>query len=204
MPIPPNSVTRLRFAEFEIDLRTGEVLAKGRRSVLSEKPLQLLAALLETPGELVTREELKRRLWGSDTFVDFDLSLNKAMNRLREALGDSAEQPLYVETLPKRGYRFIGAIDGTERQTEEWIAPPTSSPSSEKGTVNRRPFKLLLGTAVALSISLIIAVGIRERSRRAFFPRMRQLTANSSEVPIRTAAISPDGKYLAFSDIRGL
>ena len=117
MAFPGNSTTRVRFGEFGIDLHTGEVLTNGRRSFLSAKPLQLLVALLESPGELVTREELKKRLWSSDTFVDFDLSLNKAMNRLREALRDSADQPRYIETLPKRGYRFIGEVEWTGRQT---------------------------------------------------------------------------------------
>src|SRR5215472_12682980 len=134
MAFPANSATRIRFAEFEIDLRTGEILTNGHRSVLSEKPLQLLTALLENPGELVTREELKRRLWTSDTFVDFDLSLNKTVNRLREALGDSADQPRFVETFPKRGYRFIGPIDWNGRQSQELIATAIVAPSSRQKT----------------------------------------------------------------------
>lgn len=204
MAFPVNGATRVRFAEFEIDLRTGEVLADGRKSILSEKPLQLLAALLEIPGELVTREELKRRLWSSDTFVDFDLSLNKTVNRLREALGDSADQPRHIETLPKRGYRFIGAVEWNGRHTQESIAVPTVSPSAGQKTGKSHPFKLLLGIVVTLSAVLIIALGIREQRQGASFSRMRQLTTNSSELPVRTAAIAPDGKRLAFSDIKGL
>src|ERR1019366_2639962 len=91
----------VRFAEFELDLRTGELRSNGHHIILQEKPFQILTALLERPGEMVTREELIKRLWPAGTFVDFDLSLNKAVNRLREALEDSAEQPRFIETFQK-------------------------------------------------------------------------------------------------------
>jgi len=204
MALPVNGATRIRFAEFEIDLRTGEVLTNGHRSVLSEKPLQLLAALLENPGELVTREDLKRRLWSSDTFVDFDLSLNKTVNRLREALGDSADQPRYVETLPKRGYRFIGPVDWNGRQSQDLIAEATVSPSSRQKTGRPLLFKRLVAIVLALSAGLIVAIVIRKLRQYPSFPKIRQLTTNSTELPVRTAAISPDGERLAFSDIKGL
>jgi DNA-binding winged helix-turn-helix (wHTH) protein len=106
MSVPAQWPKELCFGEFKLDLHTGELSTNGHKSTLSEKPLQLLIALLERPGQLVPREE-KKKLWNSDTFVDFDLSLNKAVNRLREALRDSAEQPRFIETLPRRGYRFI-------------------------------------------------------------------------------------------------
>ena len=101
----------VRFGVYEVDLRAGELRKRGRKVRLQEKPFQILAALLERPGEVVTREELHRRLWPPDTFVDFDGSLNAATNKLREALGDSAENPRFVETLPRRGYRFIGPVE---------------------------------------------------------------------------------------------
>jgi DNA-binding winged helix-turn-helix (wHTH) protein/tetratricopeptide (TPR) repeat protein len=100
----------VRFGEFELDLRTGELRSNGRHIILQEKPFQILTALLERPGEMVAREDLIKRLWPAGTFVDFDLGLNKAVNRLREALGDSAEQPRFIETFPKRGYRFVGPV----------------------------------------------------------------------------------------------
>ena len=103
MPLPVRSRGRIKFGEFLIDLQTGELSSNGHKSTLSEQPLQLLIALLEQPGELVTRDELRKRLWGSETYVEFDLGLNKAMNRLRESLKDSAEHPRYIETLPRRG-----------------------------------------------------------------------------------------------------
>src|SRR4029079_12083212 len=95
-----------RFGDFEVDLRAGELRHQGRRLRLQDKPLQVLEALLESPGEVVLREELRARLWSDDTFVDFDNNLNTAVSKLREVLGDSAERPRYLETVPKRGYRL--------------------------------------------------------------------------------------------------
>src|SRR5437868_5361622 len=101
----------IRFAEYEADLRSGELRRQGQRLKLQDKPFQVLAALLLKPGELVTREELRQSLWAADTFVDFEHGLNTAVNKVREALRDSANNPRFIETLPRRGYRFIGPID---------------------------------------------------------------------------------------------
>jgi TolB-like protein/tetratricopeptide (TPR) repeat protein len=101
----------IRFGIFEADLQAGELLRQGVKVRLQQQPFQVLAALIERPGEVVTRDELQRRIWPSDTFVDFERGLNKAMNRLRDALEDSPENPRFIETLPKRGYRFIGQIE---------------------------------------------------------------------------------------------
>src|SRR5579863_4216014 len=98
---------RLRFGVFELDLRSGELWKHGLRVRLQEQPFQVLVMLLEHPGELVTREELQKRLWPADIFVDFDHGLNKAINKVRDALGDSAESPRFVETVARRGYRFL-------------------------------------------------------------------------------------------------
>ena len=100
----------LRFGVFEVDLRAGELRKNGRKLKLQEQPFQVLVALLERSGEVVTREDLRRRLWPDDTFVDFDNGLNIAVRKLRTALSDEAEKPRYVETLPRRGYRFIGSV----------------------------------------------------------------------------------------------
>jgi len=101
----------LRFDVFAVDVRAGELRRNGAKLKLQEQPFQVLCALLEHPGELVTREELRSRLWPADTFVDFDHGLNAAIRRLREALGDSAETPRFVETVARRGYRFIGNVE---------------------------------------------------------------------------------------------
>src|SRR6201987_2514639 len=106
----PQDRLRLRFGVFEIDIRAGELRKHGLRIRLQEQPFQVLAALLEHPGEVVTREDLQKQLWPADTFVDFDHGLNKAINKIREALGDSAESPRFVETVARRGYRFLADV----------------------------------------------------------------------------------------------
>ena len=111
--------SRVRFGPFEADLKTGELWREGERLRVQEQPFQVLALLLARPGDLVTRDEIRQKLWPADTFVDFDHSLNTAINKLREALGDSAAKPQYIETLARRGYRFVGKVD----------APPASESS---------------------------------------------------------------------------
>ncbi len=103
--------TRISFGVFEVDLRARELRKEGVKLKLQEQPLEVLQVLLEKPGEIVTREELQQRIWPSDTFVDFDHGLYNAIKRLREALGDSAETPRFIETLSRRGYRFVGKIE---------------------------------------------------------------------------------------------
>src|SRR6476469_733557 len=100
----------LRFGVFELDVRAGELRKHGLRVRLQEQPFQILSILLERSGEVVTREELQRRLWPADTFVDFDHGLNKAINKIRETLGDSAASPRFIETVARRGYRFIADV----------------------------------------------------------------------------------------------
>jgi TolB-like protein/DNA-binding winged helix-turn-helix (wHTH) protein/tetratricopeptide (TPR) repeat protein len=112
VPNASESASVVRFGPFEVDFRAGELLKNGRRIRLQDQPLQVLAMLVENPGEVVTREDLRKRLWPGDTFVDFDHGLNNAINRLREALIDSADAPRFIETLPRRGYRFIAEVSG--------------------------------------------------------------------------------------------
>ena len=106
-PVSP----RLRFARFEFVRTSGELYREGTPVHLQEQPSQILAALLERPGELVSRETLRQRLWGSETFVDFEHGLNTAVRKLRQALGDAADAPVFIETLARRGYRFIGQVE---------------------------------------------------------------------------------------------
>ena len=101
----------LRFGTFDVDLRAGELRKQGKRTKLQEQPFRVLT-VLQRPGEVVTREELRNENWPPDTFVDFDNSLNTAVNKLREALGDSADNPRFIETLPRRGYRFLAPATG--------------------------------------------------------------------------------------------
>jgi DNA-binding winged helix-turn-helix (wHTH) protein len=103
----------LQFTPFQVDLRTGELHKAGRRVKLQVQPFQILAMLLAHPGELVTREELREKLWPVDTFVDFEHGLNTAVKKLRQALNDNPKKPQFIETLARRGYRFIGTLEGT-------------------------------------------------------------------------------------------
>src|SRR4249920_2540964 len=130
-----DSSGRLRFGVFEVDLRACELTKRGLRVRLQEQPFQVLAMLLERPGELVTREELQKNLWGQ-TVVDFDHGLNKAVNKIREALGDSAESPRFVETVARRGYRFLADVTPIDTaadrrpdpESEARVLPPPPRP----------------------------------------------------------------------------
>ena len=121
----------VRFSTFELDMRAGELRKQGVKIKLQEQPFQILSMLLERPGEVVTREELRNRLWPSDTFVDFDHSLNKAINKLREALGDSAEKPQFIETLAKRGYRFLTDMKGSAGRIQSLLVLPLENLSRD-------------------------------------------------------------------------
>src|SRR5579864_3599985 len=115
----------LRFGVYELDVRSGELRKDGRKLRLQGQPLQVLAVLLKRPGELVTREELRAEIWPADTFVDFDHSLHNAIARIRDTLGDSSDAPRYIETLPRRGYRFIARVDAPHEQSS--ISPHVSA-----------------------------------------------------------------------------
>lgn len=117
-----------RFGVFEVDEAAGELRKHGLRVKLHAQPFQVLLMLLERPSDLVTREEMRQRLWGDDTFVDFDHALNSAVNKIREALGDAAAQPRYVETISGKGYRFIAPVS-LPSATEQPVAPPVDTPS---------------------------------------------------------------------------
>jgi len=209
----------LRFSTFELNLETRELRQRGQKIKLQEQPLQVLAALLERPGEVVTREELRSKLWSADTFVDFDHSLNAAIKRLRDALGESAEAPIFVETLARRGYRFIGNVEittpsalsdlnGLKRDTETGRIPTKGLPTSAFGPwAWTRQF----GLAVLAFVVVASMVGgwflWRQASRSKLSQgsvTLQRLTTNATENGIIASAISPDGKYLAYSDRTGV
>src|SRR5260370_9565268 len=127
MQSPPTKTAsrrRSRFGIFEADLSAGELRKGGSRIRPQEQPFQILAMLLERPGQVITREELRAKLWPGDTFVDFEHGVNSGVARLREALGDSADSPRYIETLPRRGYRLIVSVEDSP-QTPQAL-PPTA------------------------------------------------------------------------------
>ena len=111
MPVPVQSPSRICFRDFELDLTSGELHKDGQKVPLPPKSFEVLRCLVERPGEVVTREDLRSRLWAADTFVEFDDSMNHAVKKLRQALGDSAENPQFIETLPRHGYRFVASTN---------------------------------------------------------------------------------------------
>ncbi|MBZ5561927.1 MAG: winged helix-turn-helix domain-containing protein [Acidobacteriia bacterium] len=112
---PTSLANHIRFGVFDADLRTGELRKQGLKLKLQIQPFRILAMLLERPGELVTREEIREALWPADTFIDFEHSVNSSIKKLREVLSDDAETPRYIETLPRRGYRFIAAVETAQK-----------------------------------------------------------------------------------------
>jgi DNA-binding winged helix-turn-helix (wHTH) protein len=152
----------VRFAAFELDLRTGELRRSGIRISLPDQPFQVLRTLLDRPGDLVTRDELRQRLWAAETFVDFERGLNAAVRRLRDALGDSADVPRFVETLPRRGYRFIAPVS---RQPDPGKSEPLVPEVADEAiptteiTAAPRPIRtwgpvLIAGLAVVFAVVL--------------------------------------------------
>ncbi len=152
-----SATTTIHFGVFEVDLHTGELRKQGLKIKLHGQPIEVLVMLLEHPGELVTREEIQKRLWPSETFVDFEHSLNTAVKKLREALGDDADNPRFVETLPRRGYRFIAAVDSLA------IVGGAMSPSPDGALVTDRsysmPWVATLAAAAGAALIILTAVG---------------------------------------------
>jgi TolB-like protein/DNA-binding winged helix-turn-helix (wHTH) protein len=181
----------VRFATFELDVRAGELHKAGARVKLQDKPFRLLAALLERPGDLVTREELCGRLWPSDTFVDFDNSLNNAVNRVRAALGDAADRPRFVETVGGYGYRFIAPVETVPPITPITPAPPLVSPDKAPARVWRPTFVISL----ALLAALLAAAASWQvwRSREPYAGPIRSLAV----LPFANLSADREDEYLA-------
>jgi len=210
-----NDQSRARFGPYEVDLHTHELWKFGTRLRLVGQPFEILAVLLSRPGELVTREELRSRLWPADTFVDFNHGLNAAVNKLRDTLSDSAEAPRYIETLPRRGYRFIAEVQWTQAgpvtkaQTSTTPAPPPLAdiPASSLSTPPpARPQRSLPRylTAVAILIAVVFGAtllfktisGYAGSTTHSLVEHTRPLLSVSDT---NAPAFSPDGNFVAFS-----
>jgi DNA-binding winged helix-turn-helix (wHTH) protein/Tol biopolymer transport system component len=260
-------MSTIRFGLFEVDTQSGELRRHGLRVKLQAQPFQVLVLLLERPGEVVTREELTKRLWPDNTFVDYERGLNKAINRLRFALRDQPDKPRFVETLPQRGYRFIAPVEVTSNghhsnsaptaveellpsltlalgpapipqpipQSGTWkleellpaftsVPSPTPLPPSIPPKLKWKLKSAMALAAVAVMASIFLFVLADEKSYLSRtrlgtllhrvsaghrpMPQLalseRRLTANPDDAPVTGGVISPDGKYLAYSDPTGL
>src|SRR5579862_3660589 len=189
-----------RFDTFTLDVRTGELTRDGKRHLLRAQPLQLLLALLEHPGELVTREALVNRLWPAGTFVDFDRGLNKAVNHLREALGDSADQPRFIETFPRKGYRFIAPV-ARDEQRDEQPAQETPPQTPPRRTLIRTGWMrnwIIAAAAVIACLGIVLGAnvgGIRDwaTSRWRSTPQISALAV----LPLENLSHDPEQEYFA-------
>jgi TolB-like protein/DNA-binding winged helix-turn-helix (wHTH) protein len=179
-----------RFGAFELNVQTGELSNSGKKSQLRDQPLKLLLALLEQPGELVTREALVRRLWPEGTFVDFDRGLNKAVLHLREALGDSAERPQFIETLPRKGYRFVASI------TPDAAQVPSVPPPETQSRARFHPWTVALA-AVTCLVTIILANvgGVRNWISNRSHPTS-EITA-LAVIPLENLSGATDEEYFA-------
>jgi len=199
-----------RFGPFELSERDGEVRKHGVRIKLQEQPFRVLLELLASAGMLVTREELQQKLWPADTFVDFDVGLNSAIRKIRQALGDDADHPRYIETAAKRGYRFLAPVNRTTGDPVVSSEGPATSatnvpalpiqpePQVREGSAPRYARWYLL--LIALVLIAVAGVIVMRFSRRPPQPIVeKRVTANSPEAPIVASVISPDGKYLAYA-----
>ena len=224
----PHQADRIfRFGPFELSEQEGELRKNGVRVKLQEQPFRVLLELVANPGKVVSREELQQKLWPADTFVDFDTGVNTAIRKLRQALNDDADNPHYIETLARRGYRFIAQVaDGGPAQPGAEPAPLSAQPAATvmvaatgpmadyssatetavgEGTIWRsklRLWQLVVAGVALLAVSVGIAWWMRPAAQREV--TAQRITANPADVPVTGAVISPDGKYVAYSDPTGV
>src|ERR1700692_600800 len=216
-PSTPQS-QRFTFDRFELDLHSGELLQDGRRLRLQAQPFQLLALLLEHPGEVVSREEICRKLWQADTFVDFDHSLGTAVNKIRDACSDSEAHPRFVETMPRRGYRFIGTLNGSNGSpaSESRPAPPdayagvtiepvdngieaTSVPTLQESGERSSHVKIVLLVMVCLAALLLSTVIFFRRIGDSHLASRAASIHSIAVLPLENLSGNPAQDYLADS-----
>jgi Tol biopolymer transport system component/DNA-binding winged helix-turn-helix (wHTH) protein len=219
-PAQPFSV--LRFGSFELDPENGELRKAGVSLKIHPQPFRLLLLLAERPGQIVPREEIRNCLWGENTFVDFERGINFCVNQIRATLGDDAEKPRYIETLPRRGYRFIAAVSNQDHRqpaaksfADQSLSLPPQKRAEVETSVARAPRlqavarqqdaaqwqkRAIAGVLTMFAISLAVLWFVRRQPPSLRNLEVTQLTANSIDNPVTSSAISPDGKYLAFTD----
>jgi DNA-binding winged helix-turn-helix (wHTH) protein len=195
----------VRFGDYELDIRSAKLLRNGRPVKIQPQPLRVLSVLLEAPGEIVSREQLRARIWGDATFVEFDQSLNYCIRQIRLALGDEASEPIYIETLPKQGYRFIAPLTSVNGQATEAVLPaatsdrePDSAHVAQVGPLPAKKFPWkIAGTAIiALALAAAGVVSVRRgpaANQPASYTQITSFT-DAAVAPV----LSPDGRMVAF------
>ena len=208
MAMSPSS-SLVRFGVFEIDLDSGELRKQGVKIKLHDQPFKVLAMLLERPGQVVTREELSHRLWPADTFVDLELGLNSAVMKLRAALGDSAENPRFIETLPRRGYRLIVPVEVMLNSQAELGAAPDKPPTEQewsgqsppavvaKLTVSRRRWWMLGGAVAAVLIAMLVWLNLGNRRQGLSAVEARPQIRSLAVLPLENLSGDPGQEYFA-------
>ena len=218
MPTEPSTERDrvFRSGPFELSEREGELRKSGVRIKLQEQPFRVLIELAANPGKLVSREDLRLKLWPVDTFVDFDVGLNSAIRKLRQALNDHADNPRYIETLAKRGYKFVAPVADSVASSQpisnvspagaSGSLPTDGTKSAASEEIQRRSRRLYWGLAAACVLVLVF-YGALVAWRRANIPPPlaveQQITANPPQAPINAAVVSLDGKYVAYADTTG-
>jgi len=194
----------VRFGTFEADLRAGELRKGGAKIKVHGQPFEVLALLLGRPGEIVLREELRQKLWPTDTFVDFDHGVNTAINRLREALGDSAENPRYIETVPRRGYRFVAPVEpqvpGDSGATLPHAGTPTSEETPAWKQIAPRRYRgkaLVLAFAVIAGIALLVSLSRSPIRERLFGVRSTPRIQSLAVLPLVNLSSDADQDFFA-------
>jgi DNA-binding winged helix-turn-helix (wHTH) protein/Tol biopolymer transport system component len=195
-----NGFNPVRFADFEADLRNGEIRKAGNRIKLQEQPFKVLQILLEKPGSLVSREELQARIWPEESFGDFDHAVNVAVAKLRTALGDSADEPYFIETVPRRGYRFVAAVVTEPTELPAATAPVASDPDDSRQSSKRFKARRLLYVFLAiLGSGVLVAAGVwlGHRSTSSQPAEIQRLTINHGTV--YSARFAPDGHNVIYA-----
>jgi TolB-like protein/DNA-binding winged helix-turn-helix (wHTH) protein/Tfp pilus assembly protein PilF len=206
----PHSSHFRRFDEFELDLRTVEIYKQGKRIKLQDQPSQVLVLLTERPGELVTREELQKKLWPNETFVDFDHGVNIAVNKLRDALGDSADHPRFIETLPRRGYRWLVPVECVvDISANVRVAVPArapgearSSPSAAAEAVPTPKARLLAAVAIPAiaflgMLALVFALDVGKLRTRLLDSAVPARIQSIAVLPLENLSHDPEQEYFA-------
>ena len=197
MPGTTPNAKVMQFGVFEVHLQTGELRKSGLRIKLQEQPFQILALLLERPGEVITREELRQRLWPADTFVDFDHSLNSAIKKLRQALGDDSDSPRFVETLPRRGYRLVVPVTGGVPSSEQLAEELSSTGPKTRG----RPtyYGLVILGAVIVTVGALALWETVFRTPSA--PKVLRFAQLTNDGQAKTGPMATDGSRIYFSEV---